>query len=50
MNRIGLDADNLEYCEKVIRKYSNMFDLNDMFTHLCVAYSKTEKYIEFTRK
>lgn len=37
MNRIGLDADIPDYCEKVIRKYSTKLKLTGLFTHLCTA-------------
>ena len=43
MNRIGLDADNPEECERIIRKYASSFDLTGMFTHLCVADTESEK-------
>ena len=46
MNRIGLDADNLEHCEQIIRKYNSSFQLTGLFTHLCVADTPSEK--EFT--
>ncbi len=46
MNRIGLDADNPESCEKIIRKYSSGFELTGLFTHLCVADTQSEE--EFT--
>ena len=46
MNRIGLDADNPDECEKTIRKYSSEFDLTGLFTHLCVADTENEN--EFT--
>lgn len=39
MNRIGLLSDDPVYCEDVIRKYANIFDLCGIFTHLCVADS-----------
>ena len=35
MRRIGLNADEPEECEKVIRKYAHLLD--GLFTHLCVA-------------
>ena len=35
MRRIGLNADELDNCERVIRKYSE--NLTGLFTHLCVA-------------
>lgn len=37
MNRIGLDADDSENCERIIRNYSSQFSLTGLFTHLCVA-------------
>lgn len=43
MNRIGLDADNSENCERIIRKYSSAFELTGLFTHLCVADIKSEE-------
>ncbi len=46
MNRIGLDADNPENCERIIRKYSTAFELTGVFTHLCVADTKSQD--EFT--
>lgn len=49
MNRIGLDADNPEYCEKVIRKYKDKFNITGLFTHLCVADSDDKDSIEFTK-
>ena len=52
MNRIGLDADYPEECERVIRKYANCSNLiiNGMFTHLCVADTDDEKCIQFTKE
>jgi alanine racemase len=35
MRRIGLDADDPENCEGIIRKYKD--NLTGLFTHLCVA-------------
>lgn len=37
MNRIGLDSDIPDYCEKVIRKYSTKLKLTGLFTHLCTT-------------
>ena len=48
MNRIGLNANDVEYCEKMIRTYANKFCLNGLFTHLCVADSLNENDIKFT--
>lgn len=47
MNRIGIDADKPEECEKIIRKYSNKLVLTGIFTHLCVADTESED--EFTK-
>lgn len=41
MRRIGLNADDQEYCEKTIRKNKGM--INGLFTHLCVADTKDGK-------
>lgn len=48
MRRIGLNADNPEHCEKVIRTYNHKLILNGLFTHLCVA--DTLEQNEFTEK
>lgn len=37
MHRIGLDADDAEKCERVIRVYSDRINIDGLFTHLCVA-------------
>ena len=37
MRRIGLNADNPECCEMIIREYANKLKLEGVFTHLCVA-------------
>lgn len=37
MRRIVLNADKLDYCERVIRDYSNKIKLEGIFTQLCVA-------------
>lgn len=50
MNRIGLDADEPEYCEVVIRRYFDRFQLTGMFTHLCVADMNTEDCNRFTEQ
>lgn len=50
MNRIGLDADDPVLCDKVIRKYFNFFNINGLFTHLCVADSDNLECVEFTNK
>ena len=48
MNRIGLDADNPEECERIIRKYATSLELNGIFTHLCVADSHESEDKDFT--
>ncbi len=48
MNRIGLDADNPDKCEEIIRKYNSKFKLTGLFTHLCVADSGDEDSKLFT--
>ena len=48
MRRIGLNADNPEHCEQVIREYSHRLNLNGLFTHLCVADTPEQK--AFTEK
>ena len=50
MNRIGLDADNPEYCEKVIRDYCGKLCVQGIFTHLCAADCDDEESIDFTNK
>ena len=49
MNRIGLDADNVENCMQSLAKYAKLFDLNGIFTHFAVADGKDEKSIAFTK-
>ena len=46
MRRIGLDADDPDACERVIRKYADR--LTGLFTHLCVADTPAQS--EFTKK
>lgn len=48
MNRIGLDGDNIEECEHIIREYSNLLNVNGIFTHLCVADTDTDECNHFT--
>ncbi len=44
MRRIGLNADDPEYCEHVIRKaYNSNLRLDGLFTHLCVADTPEQK-------
>ena len=47
MNRIGLDGDDVNECERIIRKYYSAFETTGIFTHLCVADTKQEN--EFTQ-
>lgn len=49
MNRIGLDGDKPSECERIIRKFANVLDINGIFTHLCVADSSDESDKEFTK-
>ncbi|MBP5601213.1 MAG: alanine racemase, partial [Treponema sp.] len=48
MNRIGLDADDLDYCEKLIREYASKLQVQGIFTHLCTADSMDKEAVEFT--
>lgn len=48
MNRIGLDSDNIEECERIIREYNDKLNLNGIFTHLCVADTDDEECQSFT--
>ncbi len=48
MNRIGLDADDPDYCEKLIREYAGKLQVQGIFTHLCVADTDTSEAINFT--
>ena len=50
MNRIGLDGDDVKDCERIIREYAKSFDLNGLFTHLCVADTDTQDCRDFTRE
>ena len=47
MRRIGLNADNPDKCEEIIRKYSKKLNIDGLFTHLCVA--DTPEGDEFTK-
>ena len=42
MRRIGLNADDPDKCEEIIRKYHLKLKLNGLFTHLCVADTPSE--------
>lgn len=50
MNRIGIKADDMDYCERIIRNYADKLKLNGLFTHLCVADSNDVSDKEFTIK
>lgn len=50
MRRIGLNADDLLYCENVIKQYAKRLRLNGLFTHLCVADGSDEASVDFTRE
>lgn len=48
MNRIGLKADDIDSCERIIRSYKDRYFLTGLFTHLCAA--DTEAEFDFTEK
>lgn len=48
MNRIGIDGNSIDECERIIRKYTSSLKVNGIFTHLCAADSNDEKDKEFT--
>ncbi len=48
MNRIGLDADEPEECERIIRRFAEKLDITGLFTHLCCADSELESDLLFT--
>lgn len=50
MNRIGLDADNPAFCEKIIRSYIKKLSVQGIFTHLCVADTDSLEAIIFTNR
>lgn len=50
MNRIGIDADIVEECERIIRTYAEKLDVTGLFTHLCVADSDEENNVAFTKE
>ena len=50
MNRIGLDGEDADACADVIRRYAERFDMQGIFTHLCVADSTKETDIAFTKR
>ena len=50
MNRIGLDAEAPAACEAAIRRYAEVFALNGIFTHLCVADGEGAEDVAFTER
>lgn len=50
MNRIGLDAEQPEACEAVIRRVAASLELTGLFTHLCVADTDTAACKAFTER
>ena len=46
MNRIGIDANDVKNCVKVINRAAEHLNLNGLFTHLCVADTPSQD--EFT--
>ena len=48
MNRIGLNADNLDECEKIIRTYYHRLIITGIFTHLCVVNNDDSEDVVFT--
>ena len=48
MRRIGLNTDDLDECERIIRKYAKKIQIDGVFTHLCVADTPSQD--EFTDK
>lgn len=49
MNRIGIDADDVDSCEKIIREYAKKLQLTGLFTHLCVADAEDFTSVIFTK-
>lgn len=50
MNRIGLDADDVNFCERIIRQCNNQYELTGIFTHLCVLDTATDESRKFTEQ
>lgn len=48
MNRIGFDSSNLDSCIKQVEKCASFFDIDGIFTHLCVADGVHEEDKIFT--
>lgn len=49
MNRIGIKADDPEQCEQFIRDCKSRFNVEGIFTHLCVADTIEKESVDFTR-
>ncbi len=48
MNRVGLSYSNPVHVATVVQRYCNVFEVNGIFTHLCVADSDANEDVEFT--
>lgn len=48
MNRIGIDGDDVDDCERIIKSFIDRLNINGLFTHLCVADSDKKSDEEFT--
>lgn len=48
MNRLGLNAQNEQECINIIEKYTSIFDIKGVFSHLSVADAINEENIKFT--
>lgn len=48
MNRIGLNASHADECAATIRKYKDVFYVEGIFTHLCVADTPEDSCKAFT--
>lgn len=50
MNRIGIDADDVNACSRIIRHYAECLNITGVFTHLCVADATDEESVRFTNE
>ena len=48
MNRVGLSHSDPAHVASVVQRYCNVFEVNGIFTHLCVADSNANEDVEFT--
>ena len=48
MNRIGINADDINTCSRIIRSLTDKLYINGIFTHLCVADDESLESKEFT--